>query len=176
MKKTIQKNKRRPFPYFNILLPVLIKRNKSFSITKQFKFTDSALYLFDDEDQHDVNKLFGFSFGWHYKNSVRFGWRPNNDLSKMEIVGYEYLNKLRIPTIPICEVELNKWYKYELKYNGLTNQIEYIINDDNETFSTVHPITLKYKFNLGYKLYLYFGGNKKAPHKIIIFQKNKQWH
>jgi len=171
MKKRIPKNKRRALPYFNLFIPVLIRKNKSFSITKYFKFTETAIYHFNDEDQHDVNKLFGFSFGLHHNNSVRFGWRPTKDLSKMEIVGYEYVNKLRIPTIPICDVELNKWYKYKLKYSGgVFSQIEYIVTGNNENFSTIHPIILKNKFNLGYKLYLYFGGNKKAPHDIIIYQ------
>jgi len=107
MKKLIPKNKRRPFPYFNISFPILIDRNGDYSITRYFKFTETAIYRFYDEDQHDVNKLFGFSFGMHHNNSVRFGWRPTEDLTKIEIVGYEYVNKLRVPTIPICDIELN---------------------------------------------------------------------
>lgn len=171
MKKKIRKNSRRPFPYFNFFVPVLIKRDKAYSISKHFKFTESALYFFNDEDQHDVNKLFGFSFGWHHKDSVRFGWRPTEDLTKMEIVGYEYINKLRVPTIPICDVEINKWYKYELKYvGGVFGQIEYYVTDGEKQFGMVHPITLKKNLNWGYKLYLYFGGNKKTPHDIVIYQ------
>jgi len=171
MKLKIPKNKRRPFPYFGFFIPILIKKDKSFTITKQFMFTESTMYYFDDEDQHDVNKLFGFSFGWHHNDSVRFGWRPNEDLSRMEIVGYEYLDKLRIPTIPICDVRLNRWYKYELKYNASSSQIEYSVSNDEMKFGMVHPITLKKKFNWGYKLDLYFGGNKKAPHNITIYKK-----
>lgn len=174
MKKVIQKNKRRPFPYLNPIIPVLINKNKDYSITKYFKFTETAIYHFYDDDQHDVNKLFGFSFGWHHKNSVRFGWRPTKDLTKIEIVGYEYINKLRVSTIPICDVELNKWYKYELKYKGgVFGQIEYHVTDGEKQFGTIHPIVLRNKFNLGYRLFLYFGGNKKAPHDILIYQTNK---
>lgn len=174
MKKVIQKNKRRPFPYLNPIIPVLINKNKDYSITRYFKFTETAIYRFYDDDQHDVNKLFGFSFGWHHKNSVRFGWRPTKDLTKIEIVGYEYINKLRVPTIPICDVELNKWYKYELKYKGgVFGQIEYHVTDGEKQFGTIHPIVLRNKFNLGYRLFLYFGGNKKAPHDILIYQTNK---
>lgn len=173
MKKIILKNKRRPFPFFDFPRPILIKRGKDFSITRYFKFTESAIYLFDDEDQHDVNKLFGFSFGYHHHNSVRFGWRPNETLDKIEIVGYEYIDKLRVPTIPICDVELNKWYKYELKYKGgMFGQIEYSVTDGIEQHTTVHPITIRKDFTLGYRLYLYFGGNKKAPHNILIYQTN----
>jgi hypothetical protein len=174
IKKVIHKNDRRPFPYFDFFIPVIIFRNKSYSISKYFKFDSSTLYHFEDEDQYDINKLMGFSIGMHHNNSFRFGWRPNKDLSKMEIVGYEYLNKLRIPELPICEVKLDKWYKFELKYIAETGQIEYVVTDGNEIFSCKHPATnIKRKFNLGYKLYLYFGGNKKAPHDMIIYQDNE---
>jgi hypothetical protein len=171
MKKIIRKNCRRPFPFFNLPIPVLIKNTDIYIMEKFVNFTDSAMYYFDDDDQHDVNKLFGFSFGLHHNNSVRFGWRPNADLTKMEIVGYEYVNKVRIPTIPIGEVELNKTYLYQLVYNGKSNQIMYVIFDGDIEYLTSHPITLSKKCSLGYRLYLYFGGNKKAPHDIIIYLK-----
>lgn len=174
MKKLIPKNCRRPFPYFDFFIPVLINRNKEYSVTRYFKFTESAIYFIEDEDQYDVNKLFGFSFGWHHRDSVRFGWRPNKTLDKIEIVGYEYIDKLRVPTIPICDVDLNKWYKYELKYKaGVDCQIEYDVTNGITHYGTIHPIKLKKKWNLGYKLFLYFGGNKKAPRDIVIYQENK---
>jgi len=169
MKRKTLKNTRIPFPFIDFLLPIFIRKSKSFSIIKEFNFSDSAIYHFDDDDQWDVNKLFGFSIGFHHDNSYRFGWRPNKDLTKIEIVGYEYIDKIRVPTIPIWEVELNKWYKYELKYNAVLGQIEYLVTGNNEYRGIVHPITIK--LNWGYKLFLYFGGNKKAPHDITIYKK-----
>lgn len=169
MKKVISKNKRRPHWSFEFI-PILINREKDFEIAKCIVFSDSAIYKFDDEDQHDVNKLFGFSLGWHHKNSVRFGWRPNCDLSRIEIVGYEYINGLRLSTIPICEVDLNKVYKYRLTYNHQLERIEYWISDGDNQNATCHPVSIKRKYTLGYKLGLYFGGNKKAPHDIIIYE------
>lgn len=171
MKLRIPKNKRRAFPYFDLFIPVIIRKDKSYSITKYFKFGESAMYHFEDADQYDVNKLFGFSLGLHHNNSVRFGWRPNEELSRVEIVGYEYLNKLRIPTIPITEIQLDKWYKFTIKYNAILSQIEYIVSDNEKQFGVIHPITLRHKWNFGYRLYLYFGGNKKAPHDITIYKK-----
>jgi hypothetical protein len=178
MKKKILKNRRRPV--LNIIMPPIfmlffyphfIRKYKPFSIIKYFKFTESTMYLFDDEDQHDVNKLFGFSIGMHHTNSFRFGWRPNKDLTRMEIVGYEYHDKVRIPTIPICEVELNKWYKYEMNYLVTNNLIEYNVSDGYHISGHCSEIKLKKKLNWGYKLSLYFGGNKKAPHDMVIYQK-----
>jgi hypothetical protein len=169
-KLVIIKNSRRPFPYFEFFL-FFIKQNKSFSITKHFKFTDSAIYQFNDADQYDINKLFGFSVGMHHNNSFRFGWRPNKDLNKIEIVGYEYHDKVRIPSIPICEVELNKWYEYKMIYLCGFKTIHYHVSDGSKTIiAGGNKIELKHKINWGYRLGLYFGGNKKAPHNITVYQ------
>jgi len=174
MKREIKKNRRRPFPFFNPFIPVIIRRHKSFIIRKYFMFTDSTMYFFNDEDQYDVNKLFGFSIGYHHNNSYRFGWRPNISRDKMEIVGYEYHNKVRVPTIPICEVELNKWYRYEMIFFSITREIKYCVYDENDVAicgDTRSPMELKHRLSFGYRLYLYFGGNKKSPHDMIIYKK-----
>lgn len=171
MKRMIPKNRRTPFPFIDFLLPIFIRKSKSFSIIKEFNFTDSAIYHFDNDNQWDVNKLFGFSIGMHHNNSFRFGWRPNKDLTKMEIVGYEYHNKIRIPTIPILEVELNKWYKYEIAYIPSTSEIQYVVMDDKNVTIKRSPIELKHNLSWGYKLFLYFGGNEKAPHDILIYKR-----
>lgn len=142
-------------------------------ICKQFMFTDSSMYNFNDNDQLDINKLFGFSIGHHHDNSFRFGWRPNRDLTKMEIVTYEYCDGIRIPEKKILEVELNKWYSYELKYCSVIKYMQYNIIDSNGIkVTSMHPIELKDEEKRGYTLGLYFGGNRKAPHNIVIYRKN----
>jgi hypothetical protein len=172
MKVTIKKGWHYPFPYFGIPVPILIRRNKLFNSTKQFMFTESCLYDFKDDDQHDVNKLFGFSIGFHHKNSFRFGWRPNADLTKIEIVGYEYHQGTRIPTISICEVEINKWYEYRMRCYNQIGTLVYFVDDGYKIIGIADSvINSKHRFNWGYKLGLYFGGNKKAPHNIIIYKK-----
>lgn len=172
MKKTILKNMRRAFPFFNMFIPIIMFKTNTYSIVKNVMFTDSAIYHFDDDDQYDVNKLFGFALGIQFNNSIRFGWRPNKELNKIEIVGYEYVDKVRVPTIPLMEVNLNQYYEYEIKYNGMFNQIEYNISDGVNKTTLIHPITLKNKVILGYRLGLYFGGNKVAPHDIVIYINN----
>ena len=169
-KLIIRKNKRKPFPYISLFIPIFIWKKKSFSIIKSFNFSDSAIYQFPDTDQWDVNTLFGFSIGFHHVNSFRFGWRPNKDLTKIEIDGYEYHNKIRITTISICEVELNKWYTYVLTYIPKTNEVEYLVIDKNCESANSY-IRLKNNLSWGYRLGLYFGGNKKAPHDITIYKK-----
>lgn len=167
MKLTILKGFRRPFPFIGIYLPFVLLKNKSFTIKKRFRLTESCLYWFNDEDQHDINKLFGFSIGYHHNNSYRFGYRPNNKLNGFEIVGYEYVDSIRKPSKHICDVEIDRWYNYYLKYNSRTNEIEFIvINDNNKIINKIyHLINLKNNINFGYTLGYYFGGNKKPPHK-----------
>jgi len=175
MKKVIKKNTRRPFPWFNFPMPIFLRKGHSYSISKHYLFTDSAIYHFEDDDQYDVNKLFGFSCGYHHNTSFRFGWRPNKDLTKMEIVGYEYFNGVCTQVIPVCEVMLNIPYNYTLTYDGTLNEVIYDIKGvypNNVYAYAKRSIVLKHNFNIGYKLYLYFGGNKKAPHDIIIYQNN----
>jgi len=170
MIRKIKKNWRRPFPWFEFI-PIIFKKNKSFSIVKDFEFTPSTMYHFDDADQFDVNKLFGFSIGMHHTNSFRFGWRPSKDLLKMEIGAYEYHNKVRVFILPLCEVEIGKNYKYEINYLSDKKQVQYKIVEDNNTLVT-HISNVDVKKYWGYKLGLYFGGNKKAPHDMIFFQTN----
>ena len=177
MKRQIFKNTRRPFPWFQFI-PIIFKKNKSFSIVKDFKFTLSTIYFFDDFDQFDVNKLFGFSIGMHHNNSFRFGWRPSKDLIKMEIVAYEYHNKVRVPTIPLYEIEIDKTYRFKMNYLSDKQQVLYTIIDKdklNECLDktlVTHTSNVDAKKSWGYKLGLYFGGNKKAPHDMIFFQTN----
>ena len=167
----ICKNRRRPF--LRIQKPVVIRRNKSFTIYKEFLFESSAIYKFDDEDQFDVNKLFGFSIGCHHKNSYRFGWRPSSDLTKIEIVGYEYRNGIRVPTIPICEILPYRWYSFSMHYDSEFETLDYVVCDlsGDGCAAIESDMKLKHNIQLGYTLGLYFGGNKKAPHDITINQR-----
>lgn len=148
-------------------------------ITKKFMFTPSCLYDLKDEDQHDVNKLFGMSFNFfptcrelvpHHINSARFGWRALLDKGTIEIVAYEYWDGDRLRTQVITEVEINEWYEYTMYW--LNDKMYYSIRRNNKniaTFSTLYP--LRKDVVLGYDLDLYFGGNKTAPQKITILEK-----
>jgi hypothetical protein len=171
MRRKIKKNWRRPFPWFEFI-PIIFKKDKSFSIVKDFEFTPSTMYHFDDADQFDVNKLFGFSIGMHHTNSFRFGWRPSKDLLKMEIVGYEYHNKVRVPTIPLYEIEIGKTYRFKMDYLSDKQQVKYTILDNLDIIFAIHKSNVDIKKCWGYRLGLYFGGNKKAPHDMIFFQTN----
>ena len=64
---------------------------------------------FATDDHLDVNKLFGMSYGFHHKNSARFGWRWDLEKNLVEILGYTYVNGVRSHR-HICFV--HPWMKY----------------------------------------------------------------
>lgn len=125
-------------------------------------FSKDCVYEFNDEDQFDVNKLFGLSFGLHHNNSARFGWRSVGH--QIELSAYCYVNKNRV-ILPLGLIDIDKSYKLEL-----------VITDDYYIFNVYNEQNLVYNGNirksktrcLGYKLFPYFGGNRTAPHTMHI--------
>ena len=179
MKITIGKNRHYPW-LIPIAFPIWIKKDEGKFRTAKFLFTDSCIFNLHDEDQHDVNKLFGFSIGHHHRgSSFRFGWRPILENNTIEIVAYEYHDGERMRTMPICEVELNKPYLFKIGYLPEKNKSVYHISDtrtdkkieDRFIVDFRNDVTLNKKSGLGYTLGVYFGGNEKAPQDIIIYKK-----
>lgn len=166
MKIKIKKN--RHYPYLiPIALPFWVNKNSTSYRKAKFKFTKSCLFNLGDEDQHDVNKLFGFSIGYHHKTSFRFGWRPILNKNKIEIVAYEYHDGIRQQTMPICLVNINQWYEFKVLYNRIKKISQYSVNNSD----LINSVNLKKQtYGLGYTLGIYFGGNKKAPQDIIIYK------
>ena len=155
---------------------IYIKKQKI--IKKQFVFDDNCRY--DSNKIGGINKLFGISFGWHHRNSIRFGWRYNYLNDKIDIYTYIYRDGERLMPVGICCVKPNRLYTYCLKYefNPLDNfsirySFEVICNagdsdfdKDNEFIISITDKTLIPRW--GYKLHPYFGGSKPAPHTMKI--------
>ena len=127
MKITIGKNRHYPW-LIPLAFPLWVSKRNGKMRTAKFLFTDSCLFDLHDEDQWDVNKLFGFSIGYHHKTSFRFGWRPKLDSGRIEIVGYEYNDGIRQKTMPICEVEINEWHDFRISYRPYNNTTYYYTN------------------------------------------------
>ena len=166
----IRIKKGRHYPYLiPIIFPFWVRKNNNNCRSAQFMFTDSCMFDLHDEDQWDVNKLFGFSIGHHHNgSSFRFGWRPILSENKIEIVAYEYHDGVRQKTMPICKIELNQWYKFTGLYNNIINKSVYFVNKIN----FINNMKLINKSGLGYTLGVYFGGNEKAPQDITIYKKH----
>lgn len=128
-------------------------------------FTESCRYELNNGDQNDVNKLFGFGYGWHHTDSDRIGWRYNPKTDKIEIVAYCYSNGKRLPTKPLMEIEIEKevFLKLEVFIYRKWRSVGFTAN--NHYIGKGMPTkSTKFKYSLG----TYFGGNRRAPHKIII--------
>lgn len=136
---------------------------QSHSLSYEVVFTDSCKYDIGS-DQSDINKLFGFSYGFHHNQSDRIGWRWNPSLNKIELLLYSYEQKVR-RSFKLTEVALNTLNIIELEVylNGLYRHISIKINNETYAFCLLQdPV------NWGYTLGLYFGGNRTAPHNMNI--------
>jgi len=139
-------------------------------IRKQFVFNENCRY--NSNEITCINKLFGISFGWHHKNSIRFGWKYDSTDDKIHIFSYVYKNGQYITPREIAIVNIGQLYTFKLKY--VSNSINVFIsltiycNHTDEIIGTDVVLYPKLIPRWGYKLYPYFGGTFKAPHTIKI--------
>lgn len=149
------------------LIPACFKNmafGNNFELCKTIEFTDSCRYNLGTEDQYDWNKLFGVCrglFGIH-KHSGRFAWRYNTNTGTIEIAAYSYIDGIRYMDF-IKTIRLNKAYKFKLKKEA--GYLLFYIDDQ-----LLAEIWIGYAdvfFGAG----LYFGGNRRAPQKIIVESK-----
>lgn len=124
-------------------------------------FDESCRYVPDEEN--DWNKLVGWSYGMHHKNSIRIGWRYNSSRDIMELASYTYDSGIR-KDIHIADVELNK--KCEIIILAGSGELSIIV--DSFWYHS-EPIWMKPTW--GYNLGLFFGGNETAPHDMKVWIK-----
>jgi len=124
-------------------------------------FTTSCKYHLDYPDNLDINKLFGLSYGYHHRNSARFGWHYN--AGNIQLFAYCYINGKRKESF-ICSLKIGTQYKLTL----ITTSKKYcFVVTSKETLRQVqvpHPRIPNY----GYRLNPYFGGNQVAPQEMEI--------
>lgn len=125
-------------------------------------FNETNKYIDESIDRFDVNKLIGYSKGYHHQDSYRFGW--NCIENKIHIYAYSYIDGIRVID-EICEVETDKYYTFLIRTKN--GKVIYTVTDSEYNMKqVVQKITTKKV--LGYNLWPYFGGNKTAPKNISI--------
>jgi len=129
-------------------------------------FSKSCIYDLQNQDQYDVNKLFGLSYGYHHIDSVRFGWRADGD--KIEISAYCYRDGERLIK-EMCHIDIDKPYLFEIKNIGSYYELE--LKDESSGFFSYARIAKPAIIKLGYRLFPYFGGNQIAPHEMEILMR-----
>lgn len=124
-------------------------------------FDESCIYDLGNNNQYDINKLWGVSFGAHQNNSIRIGWNWNLITKKIDLYWYKYQNG---------EFTFGYFKSYNIN-EFVTIDVYFDYSSSNFTFISDNMAKIiyhKYPFlKVGYYLYFYFGGNEVAPHDII---------
>ncbi len=126
-------------------------------------FDSNCEYIINPEDQLDINKLYGISFGHHLKNSFRVGWTYNPNKKVIELWAFLHQDsKMSWEYLGDTIVEKNT--KFNIQFRRNINTI--VINwGDNQK----EIITYKFPENkLGYYLFPYFGGTQPSPNTLNI--------
>jgi len=133
------------------------------SIKFNVKFDESSYYDLGNPNQLDVNKLFGFSTGYHHKNSARFGW---NSVAKDSVAIYSYCYVDGVRKINfITNIKINSEYKMSIVDRRFYYFFSVIDSNGNVFRDNVSKNNIS---GVGYSLWPYFGGDEKAPHDIEI--------
>jgi len=134
-------------------------------ISYRVVFDSNCRYDLGNNNQLDINKLFGIGFLWsHHTDSARFGWRYNNDTKKFELFTYCYVSGKRTWEY-ITSVEPN--VSCELTIDLHFGSYFFTIKRGSNIFQkeVKHFHTKK----IAYPLAPYFGGDEKAPHTMNIY-------
>lgn len=140
--------------------------NEIYDKTYKISFTESCRYDIG-QDQSDINKLFGISYGMHHYQSDRIGWRykhTEDGLKCIEVMLYSYECGIR-RSFTIGRFNIGDVLPIRLKtiaYKGY-RRIFVFIGGISFSMMLEHNNT-----KWGYTLGNYFGGNRTAPHNIKI--------
>ena len=161
MKRTIKKNKHHASPF-----TVGIWFGKK-EIRRDITFFPSCKYNINDEDQEDTNKLFGIGYlPHHHIDSARFGWRYDVLQNKFIISAYCYVDEQRIIK-ELCTVDVMQTCTFIIKkeVDGYTFKVQpkHLLYQVKSVF-----IPLYHTKYISYPLGFYFGGDKTAPHDMMI--------
>lgn len=135
------------------------------SVKYKVMFDESVLY--DTKgDGGDINKLCGFTDvnSTVHRDSIRFGWRANNNRQQVDIFAYWYVDGIR-NSLFLDSLELHEIHELKLSIEKDT----YRFQVDNQIFVTYRK--KRGSIGLRTRLFPYFGGDLKAPHNIRIYLK-----
>lgn len=144
----------------NLLHKILSFFNYKDRMSCYITFNETSLY--EEELDTNINKLFGFSIGFHRRNSYRFGWKCIN--GKIHIYSYSYVKGVKIVK-EIMIVNINEEYRYIIRINK-RKCIFTIIDSEYKIHQSITDIPSKTIF--GYCLWPCIASNKVSPQKINI--------
>ena len=147
----------------------LLPRIGTKPVTYTFLFTKENWFPYKDSDDLDINKLAGYSYLNHHKNSVRIGWTPMfNREGYYTLYFYLYNNGQRIMT---RFADIAPGTEYSIKISLKDDNVIFDLIEKNELIHSAKEKFIIPKWKIGYYLWFYFGGNKPAPKKMSVFLK-----
>jgi hypothetical protein len=133
------------------------------TLKAQIKFGENCAYNLNNNNQGDLNKVFGFSdnFSLIHRHSARFASRWIVERGVMEIWAYWYRSG-EVGYEKIGETTLGRWDTYEVSGSGST----YYFNFNGNAITTARSAPLQ---GIKVKSWPYFGGDEVAPHDMDIY-------
>lgn len=130
-------------------------------------FDKNCLYEIKDSDKYDINKLIGLSNSMlgHHTSSIRIGWRCL-DGENIQLVSYIYDEEIRWHEKILTTVKPEQVFSAVIKFDRQNTLIS--IKRNGDKIEKDYFFDIKENCKLRYFLWPYFGGNKKAPHKMTI--------
>lgn len=133
--------------------------------TIRFRFDQSCVYNLHNDNQYDINKLWGYSFGHHHINSFRIGFNYSLLYQSMDIHVYWY-NEGNRGYSHLCFADINEYTELEIQ-NDYKNNYIVITHPKEKNFKWTIPFKFP-KIKLGYYLDLWIGGDEPAQQDMNI--------
>lgn len=133
------------------------------------RFDSSAIYVFDDEDQRDWNKLVGLTYTLNPLNeTVMVGWRWNPAIGKVELCAYYHIGKQRYFSEPIAAVSIGSWFDVDIRIDYLMRTYTVTIESLEKEANGSDTRTFNHDRKWCREIRPYFGGQKTAQRKVTI--------
>ncbi len=132
---------------------------------------DSSCRYFLSEDQGDWNKLFGVCLGVKgvHNDSFRFVWRYDPTTDRIEIGYYGYMNGA-VKYDTFTTVGFGEVIKLSVSVETHGGNVTATYTDRQGNIHTQDYYMVRNP-HLAWGCGLYFGGNRTAPHKMIVTTK-----
>lgn len=158
---TVQAGRHDFQPNFTKPLTLYVKPN---TVGTMVQFTESCRYQINAEDQADINKTYGLSYGKPHFISLRWGFAYNTQKRLWDMYAYYYLGTKKPDWKYICSVDLVGFWTEITHRNGhyvFTAQTHFGTFSDSVAFVTDRKLAAS--------LEPYFGGNQTAPHRMELY-------
>lgn len=145
----------------------IIKKNHRFDV--RITMATPCKYHLGNENDFDVNKLWGITFGINPSaNSIRFGWNCEDNDGTITIFAFTHTCGI-MSFERLKKINVEEKHKYSIEIVDKHTAILYI---DDEKVG-------EYEVNFSYFITInnpYFGGDETTPHDMIIIEDDNKMY